>query len=126
MIKLAKNNSGFTLIEATISLAVLGIGILALFAMQTISVKGNANAKRVSTMAQWGSDEIEQFLPDKYKNIVDKDPVNVSGDGTYTVSRTITEDSPMKNIKTIVVTVTNVHNGKQMILRYLKANDKAL
>ncbi len=123
--KTMTNNKGFTLIETIISLAILSIGILALFAMQTLGIRGNATASRVTTEAQWGGDEIEQMLTDKYAKVVNKDAVNVSGDGRYTVARTVTANTPVKNIKTIDVTVTSVLDGHQLIFQYLKANESA-
>jgi Tfp pilus assembly protein PilV len=120
-----KNNHGFTLIEAVISLGVLSIGILALFAMQTLSIRGNANASRITTQATWGSDEIEKMLTAKYAAVFTKNAVDVSDDNKYTVTRTVTADTPVKNIKTVDVVVTNVTDGKQVTLRYLKANESA-
>ncbi len=126
MNKLTKNNKGFTLIETVISLGVLSIGILALFAMQTLSIRANASASRVTTMATWGGDEIEQMLTVKYANVIDTDPINASGDGKFTVEKTITLDKPVKNIKTVDVVITNVTDGKQLTLHYLKANEDSM
>ena len=126
MNKLTKNNKGFTLIETVISLGVLSIGILALFAMQTLSIRANASASRVTTMATWGGDEIEKMLTDKYANVIDTDPINASGDGKFTVKKTVTKNTPVKNSKTILVVVTNVMDGKELTLHYLKANEGSM
>ncbi|MCP3892857.1 MAG: prepilin-type N-terminal cleavage/methylation domain-containing protein [Desulfobulbaceae bacterium] len=120
------NNRGFTLIEAIISLGILTIGVIALFSTQTSSIRGNYSASRVTSMANWGSDEVEQVISEDFANIISKDPVNVSGDNKYTVSRAITDNSPVNNIKQVVVTVTNVKDGKQVVLQYYRANESAM
>lgn len=126
MNKITDNNHGFTLIEAVISLGVLSIGILALFAMQTLSIRGNANASRITTLATWGSDEIEQKIitaTDKQIETFTQDPLDLPGNTDYSIQKTRTEDSPVENITTINVTITNKLDGKQVTLRYLKAKE---
>lgn len=119
------NNKGFTLIETVISLGILSIGILALFAMQTLGIRANASASRVTTLASWGSDEIENLLTDAYANVRQTNPVNVSSDGKFTIEKTIKENSPVNNIKTVSVIVTDTTTKKTVTLTYLKANEKA-
>ncbi len=123
MNKIIYNNRGFTLIEAVISLGVLSIGILALFAMQTLSIRGNANASRVTTLATWGSDEIEQRIltaTDTQIETFTQDPLDLPGNPDYSIRKTRTEDSPVENITAIDVTITNKLDGKQVTLRYLR------
>jgi prepilin-type N-terminal cleavage/methylation domain-containing protein len=121
-----KTNKGFTLIEAVISLGVLSIGILALFAMQTLSIRGNANANRVTTLATWGGDEIENKLltatDDEIEKITGAE-LDLSGDKNYTITKTCMLNKPVQNITTIDVKVTNKQDGKNVILRYLKAKE---
>lgn len=124
MHKITDNNRGFTLIEAVISLGVLSIGILALFAMQTLSIRGNANASRITTLATWGSDEIEQRIltaTDKQVKEFIQDPLDMPGDADYSIRKTLTEDSPVENVTAIDVTITNKLDGKQVTLRYLRS-----
>ena len=124
MIKVIKNHKGFTLIEAVISLGILSIGILAMFSVQALSIRGNANASRVSTQATWGSDEIEQILSDEYAEVKNKLSADTPG-GTYKVSRTTNKDKPMNDLMTIDVTVTHVVDGKQLTFQYLKADESS-
>jgi len=56
------NEKGFSLIEVVIALAVLSIGILAMFSMQTVGIKGNVSANRVTAKSTWAADRIEQLL----------------------------------------------------------------
>lgn len=123
---ITSNNRGFTLIEAVISLGVLSIGILALFAMQTLSIRGNASASRITTLATWGSDEIEQRVltaTDKQIETFTQDPLDLPGNKDYSIQKTRTEDSPVENVTTIDVAITNKLDGKRVTLRYLKTKE---
>lgn len=73
------SNSGFTLIEVLIAMAILTIGILSLFTMQIHSVQGNTKANRQTMESCLGSDQIEQLLAKSYN---DTDLKDVDGDGT--------------------------------------------
>ncbi|WP_167505852.1 type IV pilus modification PilV family protein [Desulfosediminicola flagellatus] len=53
---------GFTLIETVVAMVILTIGILALYSMQTTSVRFNATASALTTSASWASDRIERLL----------------------------------------------------------------
>lgn len=73
------NNQGFTLIESVVAIGVLSIGIIALYTLQTVSIRGNGSAQKITTEAAWASDQLEQMLA------ADWDAVSVSdrdGDGT--------------------------------------------
>jgi len=71
------DNSGFTLIEVIISLGVLSVGILALFSMQTMGIKGNSTAYRVTEASTWAADRVEEIVSLDYKDLVDR-----NGNGT--------------------------------------------
>ena len=71
--------NGFTLIEVLIAIAVLSIGILALYTMQTNSIIGNSNANTLTTASTWASDQIENFISLQYSNTSLND---TDGDGT--------------------------------------------
>jgi len=55
-------NNGFTLIEVVVALAVITIGILAVNAMQTASVRGNMTASQVTTASSWAADQAERIF----------------------------------------------------------------
>lgn len=73
------NDSGFTLIEVIIAIAILTIGILSVNAMQISSIQGNATANLLTEASGWASDQVEQIVGMKYddSNLDDND-----GDGT--------------------------------------------
>ena len=73
---------GFTLIETLVALGVLTIGIIAMFVMQSGSVRANLRASQISTASVWAMDKIEEFnalpyddelLTDKRNDGVDQD-----------------------------------------------------
>ena len=69
---------GFTLMEVMIAMAILTVGILALFSMQITSVRGNAKADRLTTASTWNIDQVEQFIGMQYTDTTLQD---IDGDG---------------------------------------------
>ena len=76
------NESGFTLVEAMVALAVLSIGIVVMYAMQTGSVRGNLHAQNITTAATWavqrmevinGLDYDDDLLADRNKDGISQD-----------------------------------------------------
>lgn len=55
------NDAGFTLIEALVALVVLTLGILAMYAMQSGSVRGNVRALQITSASAWAADRMEQL-----------------------------------------------------------------
>lgn len=63
------NESGFTLIEVIIAIAILTIGILSVNAMQISSIQGNSNANLLTESSGWAQDRVEQIVGMKYDNV---------------------------------------------------------
>jgi len=59
---LLTNNRGFTLIEVMVALGVFSVGFIAFLMMTTTSIRGNADASRISTAGNWASDRVESML----------------------------------------------------------------
>jgi len=55
------NAAGFTLIESLVALVVLTIGILAMYTMQSGSVRGNVRASQITSASAWAADRLEQL-----------------------------------------------------------------
>lgn len=64
--KSLKNNTGITLIEVIVSLAVLAIGILSLYTMQIGAINGNARSLKITESANAARDKIEELLSKDY------------------------------------------------------------
>jgi prepilin-type N-terminal cleavage/methylation domain-containing protein len=73
------NHGGFTLIESLVALVVLTIGILAMYTMQSGSVRGNFRASQMTSASAWAADRMEQLngLPCDDDALADK-----NNDGT--------------------------------------------
>lgn len=63
-----KSNAGFTLVEVVIALGVLAFGIMAMFGLQALSIRGNADANGVTTRATLSADRIEAIIPSSYQS----------------------------------------------------------
>ncbi|WP_136808422.1 type IV pilus modification protein PilV [Desulfosediminicola flagellatus] len=72
-----KQDDGFTLIEALISMLVLSIGILSFYTLQLTSVQQNARASNITVATNWAAEKIEDIISYPYDNLLD-----VDGDGT--------------------------------------------
>ena len=84
---------GFTLIEVLIVLAIFSIGILAVAAMQMISTKGNASARRMTEATALAENQIENLMQVSYDH-ADLNPANNPHESTqspYTINWNVTE-----------------------------------
>jgi type IV pilus assembly protein PilV len=120
--KRLKKENGFTLIEVLIALTIFAVGMLAVAAMQNSAVKMNSTADKLTHLATWGMDKIEELSALPYA-----DPsLDSAGDphrevsGGYTITWTVIDDNPMSNIKNVTVTVTG--RGKRIDISFLKPN----
>lgn len=57
-----RNQKGFTLIEALVAIVIFTIGIIALYTMQSTSVRGNANAIALTRAANSAADQVEKLI----------------------------------------------------------------
>jgi prepilin-type N-terminal cleavage/methylation domain-containing protein len=137
------DNKGFTLIEVIIALAILTIGILSVNAMQTVSIRGNYTANRLTSATTWATDRAEILFNLEYDDAelqddggggaglaglddataATADGNDVSPDGEYTIYWNIAEDVPMDNLKTIRVIILRNDLGtpKTLTLNHMKS-----
>lgn len=62
------NQSGFTLIESVVAIAILTIGILTLYSMQVSAINGNATASRLTIASTWAGDRVERLMALDYED----------------------------------------------------------
>lgn len=87
---ISKDN-GFTFIEVMVALVVLGIGISALYAMQTTSIRGNASALALTDLSTRTAGRLEHIVGADFNDgiLEDKD---LDGTGQDTNLNGIDED----------------------------------
>ncbi len=85
IMKKNNNQDGFTLIEVTVAIVILTIGILGAAAMQVASIDGNYTANRLTEAATWGGDQLETLMTLSYDDDMLKDD---NGDGVAGLTNT--------------------------------------
>lgn len=105
-----KDNNGFTLLEVIFAISILTIGILAVAAMQSTSIRGNASAWGVSEATTIAMGHIENLMDLPYD---DADLEDLGGgshgpitSGRYNITWTVDDDQLIARTKTVRVTVT--------------------
>ncbi len=120
MRKLHKN-SGFTLIEVMIAIAIIAIGIFGVMSLVITVMKGNTLSKRVTTATTIAQEKLEDFKIMDYDNAVDDSGTDTAYNIDYYWKADVQDDTPATDTKTITVDVywssggTNTtHNNVEM------------
>jgi type IV pilus assembly protein PilV len=101
-------DSGFTLIETLIAMAVFAIGILAVGSMQISSVHNNASARMRTEALILASEKVEELmsLPDYNDPLLsDVTHSDVSANNIYCIEWDVDEDYPLPSTKTVTLSV---------------------
>lgn len=120
----ANRETGFTLLEVILAVAVLSFGLLAVASMQVSAIRGNAFANDVTEGGTWAADQLEKLLQQGLVDYDHEDLVDTDGDGSaglshdtdatadhnetrgdYRIYWNIAEDNIMDRTKTIQVIV---------------------
>lgn len=125
--QLKRDESGFTLLEVIVALAIFTIGILALYTAQTATMGYNSGASRMTTAVNWAAQTLESIVGLDYRDLSDQNDDKVAGlavtstpgadysavspDGRYTIVWNVAEDMPMPNVKTVRVYVLSGGRG---------------
>jgi len=117
-----KKTDGYTLIEVLIAITIFAVGMLAVAGMQTLAVRLNSTAGKLTNLSMLGMDKIEELSALPYSDPL-LDPTGnphqeLSGD--YTISWTVIDNNPVTNTKSITVTVSG--QGKRADIGILKPN----
>jgi prepilin-type N-terminal cleavage/methylation domain-containing protein len=113
--------SGFSLVELMIAIALLSIGILTMMTMQVNSIRTNSSARRITQSAAIGADRFEKLIGLPYTDdLLAPESEHTLVDGRYTIEWRVSPDHyPIENVKTIRVTVTTQEAGQQRSISYV-------
>lgn len=99
---------GFTLLEVLIAIVVLLVALLGMAILTSSIISYNQFADNVTTATTLAQDDIEELKNTTYSNIANSaDTV-----GIYTRTRTVYDNSPTTNMKTIEVEVVWIWKGQ--------------
>jgi type II secretion system protein I len=102
------NETGFTLIEVLMAMAIFAIGILAVGSMQIAAMNGGASARRSTDAATIAQDQIEKIIAGNYDDLAA--PADAVVNGRYSLNWAVAEDDlngdGNNDAKNVTVTVT--------------------
>ncbi len=98
-------NSGFTLIEIMIAIAIIAIGIFGVMSLIITVMKGNTLSKRLTTATTIAQDKMEDFKRMDYASVVNDANTNTNYDTDYYWEADVDVDTPATDTKTIKVDV---------------------
>jgi type II secretion system protein I len=102
------NETGFTLIEVLMAMAIFAIGILAVGSMQIAAMNGGASARRSTDAATIAQDQIEKIIAGDYDALAA--PADAVVNGRYSLNWTVAEEDlnadGNNDAKNVTVTVT--------------------
>ena len=114
-------DKGFTVIEALMAMALLGIGLMSIMTLQATNTNLNSSSRRQTEGYTWAMGQVEKLLNDSYDNddLQVKGSPGVIGDGHMVVEGPYTvEWDVVDNSATIansrVVSVSIRHNNRQV------------
>ena len=138
-----KDNKGFTIVEVMIALAIFSIGYLAYSGLQLSATKSNTKARWLTLAVTCATDKIEQLLDLPYSHAdltagvhtlaEDVDGIDNDSDGQIdeldesgplNFTWTVTDNSPIDNVKTININIiwSSPYGQNSLDLEYYKAD----
>jgi type IV pilus modification protein PilV len=102
--------NGFTLLEVLFALAIFSIGLLAVNAMTTMTIKSNYMSKNLTTAVHLAQNKLDELKAGTYASVVKStetglDSQEVAGAGIFDRSVTVTT-STNPDYKTVEVTLS--------------------
>jgi prepilin-type N-terminal cleavage/methylation domain-containing protein len=113
--KIRSHTQGFTLLEVIIAVSILAIGLLALASLQLTTIRGKAFAGGGTDGKAWATNRMVKLLALPHTDALlsagsHTDPAPPDG---YAVTWHVSDNDPIKNTKTIRLTVSCTNHGKK-------------
>ncbi len=122
-----QSQTGFTILEVMIAMAIFAIGILGIAKLYIKSQTGNTSARTITQGTTYAQDRIERLMSLPYDSIATNTATvtGASSNETYNISWTVTNNEPVTNTKQIALTVTWNDQGRTRTFstNYYKAKD---
>jgi type IV pilus assembly protein PilV len=99
-------NTGFTLVESMLTLAIISVSLLALAGLQITALRGNALSRSITTAASIAEQKIEQLKNTSYTNIQAEAATQVTASNLHFTRQVIVTNGPLPNTKSVSVLVS--------------------
>ena len=109
------DDRGMMLLEALVAIGLLAIGMTTLSGLMVQHIRTAGSNNLLTTAIALGEQELEDLRSQDYNTgLVSRSSTSTLGTTTYTITTTVTADSPALNMKSITTNVTwNGLNGSQ-------------
>lgn len=114
-----KDRTGFTLVEVMIAVFIVVVALLGLISVTVMIINGTDFSKRMTTATTLAKDRVEELKKRPYMTIaagtttdyLNEDSSPGTSGAYFTRQTTVTDNSPMTNMKTVVVEVRWLWGG---------------
>jgi prepilin-type N-terminal cleavage/methylation domain-containing protein len=117
--------SGFTLIEVLLAMAIFAIGILALGTLQISYIRGNANARFETDTTVLAAQGLERLkgLPTNHLDLTAGDHGPITVNSNYEMDWSVIDNGPYNNVKQVILTITPLGRGRPLTVSSYIAED---
>ena len=99
-------NTGFTLVESMLTLAIMSMSLLALAGLQITALRGNALSRRMTTAVSIAEQRIEQLKNTSYPYIQTEATAQVTASDLHFTRQVTVANGPLPNTKSVSVLVS--------------------
>ena len=127
-----RRRGGFSLIEVTIALGILGFGLLAVGAMQLHALRGGATSQNLSDASMIANQQLEVLNRMSWTDATLNDTANAwvaqgtqqSAGRPYTIARRITDaTADLKNVEVRVTWTSELERPQQLVFSSARLRD---
>ena len=99
-------NTGFTLVESMLTLAIMSVGLMALAKLQITALRGNALSRNMTTAVSIAEQKIEQLKNTPYMNITAEAATQITASNLHFTRQVAVTNGPLPNTNSISVLVS--------------------